>query len=373
MAAPGRTIRSHISPVFIGMLFLLGLMSFVVWNVGVYVHMIFPGIRLIIGILFIVLPLSLLCTAIATRKIHNRLLSFLYIIGALWFPLLIYLFMAAVVVSLLILISSFGIEIPVTLCAQILTIVSCGALVWGVINSYCIRITKYVVTSKELADRWGSKKIILFSDTHIGIVRGARFMKKVVQMIQNLSGDLVFLAGDVIDGPVFDYVKGLAPLGDISAPLIYTPGNHEGYNQEPEKFYPVIEALTQTLVDKKITLYDTQIIGLTYQHETDEETRERLYRSGYDQHTPSIVIMHDPTHSRVLENENVSLIVSGHTHKGQFFPATLFMKRLYKEFAYGINIKGKTTAITTSGVGTTLAPLRLGSNPEIVVISFKKE
>ena len=184
---------------------------------------------------------------------------------------------------------------------------------------------------------------------------------------------MVIIAGDIIDGPSFDYEKGLAPLKNMHAPdgVIYTPGNHEGYNRELEKFYPVVESLTTMLRDKIKIVHGTQIVGLDFAHESAEETKKHLEKIGFDQNMPSIVIMHDPTHTAALQEKNVSLVVSGHTHKGQFFPFTLIMKSLYKEFAYGKNVKGKTTSITTSGIGTMMSPIRIGSNPEIVVLSFK--
>jgi predicted MPP superfamily phosphohydrolase len=349
-------------------------MSIVILRVGEFAGLItassYPWV--IAGLAF--LPSVLLCTMLYTRKRYNRVVSALYTASTLWFPMLMYLFLGAVLLSIISLGTIYlGYAINLSLWAWIIICIIVLKLIYGVINARWMRITPYTINSPELATKWAGKRIILFSDVHLGIVNGARFMEKIVGIVNNLKPDLVIIAGDIIDGPVFDYAKGLAPLKDLHAPdgLIYAQGNHEGYNSEPEKFYPIVEQLTTTLIDRTIIINGVQITGLAYAHESKEETRKRLDMAGHDSKIPSIVILHDPTNTRALQQDGVSLIVSGHTHKGQFFPFTLFMKSMYKEFAYGKNVKGSTTSITTSGVGTTMPPVRLGSNPEIVVLTFK--
>jgi len=357
--------RGPLALVFV--LLIVAIMSYGVWHLGVYTGIITPAAGATVAILLVFLPLAMLFSMSLARKRNNPLVTLLYNISTIWFAAIIYLFIGAVLISL---VSVFNYT-SLYILSWIWVLAIALAIIGGAINAGCIRIKEYVVNSPELAPHWANKKIVLFSDVHIGIVRGRRFMEKVARMVEDLKADIVFLAGDVIDGPAFDYAKGLSPLKNITAQLIYTPGNHEGYNQEPEKFYPVIKSLTTSLIDAKTIINNTQIIGLDYRHESKEQTREHLHAVGFDPAMPSIVIMHDPTNAGVLEDEGVSLALSGHTHKGQFFPFTLFMRRLYKEFRYGENKKGKTTTITTSGVGTTATPIRIGSNPEIVVIKIK--
>jgi len=69
----------------------------------------------------------------------------------------------------------------------------------------------------------------------------------------------------------------------------------------------------------------------------------------------------------VAERAGISLQLSGHTHRGQFFPWTWITKRMYKKFAYGLQKFGAMLVYTSSGAarGT---PLRVCSHPEIVLI-----
>ncbi len=369
-----KRLLTFINPFILIAIGIVVVMSYTVWQVALLSGIVTTAFsHWFVGIL-IFFPLLLLSTMISASIRYRKVVSVLYTVSVIWFPALIYLFIGAVVIAIVSLISThFNVMVDLAILAWSIVGIIIAALVGGIMNAQYIRITKYDIESPELSKTWSGKRIAVFSDVHLGIVRSGHFMKKVVDIVNSINPDIAIIAGDVIDGPIFDYVKGLSPLKEIKTRqgLIYAQGNHEGYNSEPEKFYPVIESLTTTLINKTIMVDGVQIIGLGFARETLEETKEKLALAGYDPNLPSLVIMHDPTNSRALQDEQVSLILSGHTHMGQFFPFNLMMRPIYKEFAYGKNVKGKTTSITTSGVGTMMPPLRLCSIPEIVVLTFK--
>ncbi|MGH9679487.1 MAG: metallophosphoesterase, partial [Candidatus Acidiferrales bacterium] len=67
----------------------------------------------------------------------------------------------------------------------------------------------------------------------------------------------------------------------------------------------------------------------------------------------------------------ISLQLSGHTHRGQFFPFTLVVSRVYGQYAYGLNRFKDLLVYTSCGAGTWGPPMRLGTTPEIVLIHFE--
>jgi predicted MPP superfamily phosphohydrolase len=73
----------------------------------------------------------------------------------------------------------------------------------------------------------------------------------------------------------------------------------------------------------------------------------------------------------MAEEAGISLQLSGHTHRGQFFPFTRIVSRIYREYAYGLHRLGGLLVYTTSGAGTWGPPMRFGTNPEIVLIQFE--
>ena len=76
-------------------------------------------------------------------------------------------------------------------------------------------------------------------------------------------------------------------------------------------------------------------------------------------------------HPEIAEAAGISLQLSGHTHLGQFIPWSWMAQRIYRQFVYGLSRIGKMQVFTSSGAGTWGPPLRLGSNPEIVMLEFE--
>ena len=89
-----------------------------------------------------------------------------------------------------------------------------------------------------------------------------------------------------------------------------------------------------------------------------------------DRDRASILLLHAPDHPEIAEAAGYSLQLSGHTHLGQFIPWSWMARRIYRKFVYGLSRIGKMQVFTSSGAGTWGPPLRLGSNPEIVMLEF---
>jgi len=115
-----------------------------------------------------------------------------------------------------------------------------------------------------------------------------------------------------------------------------------------------------------------QIIGVPYRNASRKSHFASVLRSmGLDRERASILLTHAPDHPQVAEAAGISLQLSGHTHLGQFIPWSWMARRIYRQFVYGLSRIGKMQVFTSSGAGTWGPPLRLGSNPEIVVLEFE--
>jgi predicted MPP superfamily phosphohydrolase len=320
---------------------------------------------------FVICPLLILATmVVGNLAVRNRLNELLYTVSIFWIPILFYLLLGAACIGIASLLS-----LPPTV-LQILTAIIyikvILVLLYGTWNARSIRIKNYSVDAPLLKENWGDKKIVLISDVHLGMVLQKKWTEKIVRKINELSPDIVFIAGDLIDGPLVPYEKDLAPLGNLKSTygVFYTAGNHDEYNREQEKYYAALTKHVTVLNDEKIIVNNTQIIGLIYTDESHEETKNRLQKTGYEKNKPAIAMLHDPKNIPALVDMQVPLTLSGHTHGGQFFPLNLIVNRLYKKLARGHHQIGETAHITSVGVGTAGPPFRLGTEPEIVVITI---
>lgn len=89
-----------------------------------------------------------------------------------------------------------------------------------------------------------------------------------------------------------------------------------------------------------------------------------------DQNKPMIMMDHQPVEFDEASDSGIDLLLSGHTHKGQLFPANLITRWIFENH-YGHIMRGQLHSIVTSGFGTWGPHLRIGSRAEIVEINLK--
>jgi predicted MPP superfamily phosphohydrolase len=126
------------------------------------------------------------------------------------------------------------------------------------------------------------------------------------------------------------------------------------------------------LNNEKIIVDGLQIVGVHYRDAVPgPRFRSLLRQAALDRERASVLLVHEPRHLVIAEEEGISLQLSGHTHRGQFFPFTRIVDRIYKQYAYGLQRLGDLIVYTTCGTGTWGPPMRVGTNPEIVLIHFE--
>lgn len=332
------------------------------------------GLEIMLMVIGIVIPLIFLISMMYGYKHYSTLNAFINTISSLWLSFVFFVFLSSLIVFLMIMLNHyFNIGIPIKIISNILILSSIVLTFYGVWNSSHIEKMTYDIKASNLGSEWHGKKIILLSDLHIGNLRGENFIKRIVTMTNAENPDFVFIAGDLIEGSSFPYKEWLRDLEGIDGDtkIFYVEGNHEGYNLEYNLFKEGIPQNIENITDKKLILGETQLIGLHHEEtENPQATLSRLKSLDYDKNKPSIVLIHNPKNAIALSQENVSLILSGHTHNGQFLPFTWLIKFLYKDLAYSITKKENSTTIVSSGVGTSMIPLRLGTKSEIVIINM---
>lgn len=186
--------------------------------------------------------------------------------------------------------------------------------------------------------------------------------------------DAILIAGDLFDGTAIDARRAAEPLKGLKAPqgVYFVAGNHEQFGNDSKYLNAVAAAGVRVLNNEKVEVEGMQIIGVPYRNAFERSRFTSILRAiGLDRKRASILLTHAPDNLEVAETAGVSLQLSVHTHLGQFVPWSWIARRIYRQFVYGLSRIGQMQIFTSSEAATWGPPLRLGSNPEIVMLEFQ--
>lgn len=328
-----------------------------------------------IGLILGLLSVSFVSASVAAFRYTNPVLRGVYRVSAIWLGLLSFLFVAAVGSWVIYGVSSLaGVQINFHRMVTWMFGAAFLAGLAGVINAGWTRITRATVRLANLPESWRGRKAALISDLHLGHVRNGNFLRRMVAKVLEEGPDAIFIAGDLYDGTYIDAVRAAKPLSKLTAPhgVYFVAGNHEQFGDDSKYLQAVKAAGVRVLDNEKVEADGLQIVGVPYNYATRGENLASALKSVHlDRNRASVLLVHAPDHPEVAEAAGVSLQLSGHTHLGQFIPWSWFARRIYRQFVYGLSRIGKMQVFTSSGAGTWGPPLRLGSNPEIVVLQFE--
>lgn len=334
-----------------------------------------PGplwIKLAVGILSIsFVPASLLAF-----RYTNLFVRVFYRIAAVWVGLLSFLFIAVVCSWLAFAIARIaGLAIDFHRMVELLFGIAVISGVYGVVNASLARITHATVRLANLPDAWRGRKAALISDLHLGPVRNGSFLRRIIAKVLDEKPDAIFIAGDLYDGTAIDATTAARPLNQLTtAPrgVYFVAGNHEQFRDDSKYLNAIAAAGVRVLTNEKVEVDGLQIAGVPYRNAWQPRVFASVLKAiGLDRNRASILLTHAPDHPEIAEEAGFSLQLSGHTHLGQFVPWSWIARRIYRQFVYGLSRIGKMQVFTSSGAGTWGPPLRLGSNPEIVVLRFE--
>ena len=333
-----------------------------------------PGafwIKLVFGFLSV----SFVAASLLAFRYTNAVLRAFYRAAAVWLGLLSFLFVAAVSSWIIFGVAQLaGLDVNFHRTVEVLFGVAVVAGLYGVFNANWTRITRTTVRLANLPAAWRGRKAALISDVHLGHVRNGSFFRRMITKILKEEPDAIFIAGDLYDGTAIDAGRAAEPLNKLTAPhgVYFVAGNHEQFGDDSKYLNAITAAGVRVLSNEKVEVDGLQIIGVPYRNATQHgHLASVLEDVRLDRDRASILLTHAPDHPEIAEAAGVSLQLSGHTHVGQFIPWSWMARRIYRQFVYGLSRIGKMQVFTSSGAGTWGPPLRLGSNPEIVVLQFE--
>ncbi len=264
------------------------------------------------------------------------------------------------------------------------------ALYSGEVARHWIDETHHDIYLRNLPADFDGVRVVQISDIHLDEFTEPFFVRRVIEHVNRIAPDYVFITGDYVtagSAPRSYALQAATECGrllqTLRAPHRYASlGNHDvDVNAEA-----VTAALTAT---------DTPVLRNSYL--PLERGSSRVWLVGLDdpvagdpdpdlaipesiRHRPKepvIVLCHAPDYAdRLLRHEAgaaVDVMLSGHTHGGQVrlpFVGALALPYLGHKYVEGAFRLGHLQLYVNRGIGTVNLPFRLNCPPEITVITL---
>lgn len=273
------------------------------------------------------------------------------------------------------------------------------ALYAGEIERHWVEITHTEVRLADLPEAFDGVRVAQLSDIHMDSYTEPFFLRHVVNQINDLHPDLVFLTGDFVsEGPnSLKFAVGAAwqcanILTQLKCRQLYAIlGNHDVTVGSEE--------VTAALTANGILVLNNACLPI-------ERDGGRIWLAGLDDplvgnprpdraipasirniaHEPVVLMCHAPDYADVLLTEKpgqaVSLMLSGHTHGGQVrmpFVGPLTLPTMGKKYVEGwfrfVTRSSRPEGMqlyVNRGIGTVGVPFRFDCPPEITLITLRR-
>ena len=321
-------------------------------------------------LVFTAIVLASFLGTVGNRLLPVSMRSGIYLISSYWLVVMTYLILFFVMVDFVRLFYFPFAPGLVVIPAVIML------LLYGTWNARNIKISSYEINIAKRAGCLRQLHIAMLSDTHFGPINDNR-QKKIVDTINSLNPHIVLIPGDVIDDITLFHKRGIAAdLRNIKSKYgIYASlGNHDYFDKNLSQRVEILKEAGVTLLrDSSVQVAGSfYIVGREdrYHELTGGKGRKEpgdLLR-GIDPELPVIMLDHQPLELAAAGHAGVDLLLSGHTHRGQFFPFNLITARLF-EIDHGYLKKDGLHVIVSSGAATWGPPVRIGTSSEIVSIT----
>ena len=346
------------------------------------------AIRIPYLVLFLIVSLSYIGARVLERATVCVASEIFIWIGSFWFGFMLYLFLGALLWDIARLGNWIAGAVPpesalygrIRAGAALSTVaVATLIVITGYINTLNPHIRNIVIDIPKRANGRACLDIALATEIHLGTIISNSRVQRMIDMINAIRPDVVLLGGHIVDEdlkPVIEHNTGdlLDTIRSRYGTFAVT-GNHEyigGVNAACG--YLAKHGVTFLRDEARLIDGSFYLVGREDRSIGQFSGKRRLPLEAIidklDRKLPLIMMDHQPIHLSDAADNGIDLQLSGHTHHGQLWPASIVTRMIY-EVSYGFKKIGGTNVYVSGGYGTWGPPARVGIRPEIVHIKLR--
>lgn len=233
---------------------------------------------------------------------------------------------------------------------------------------------------RGLAPATGPLRVLLMSDLHVAAPdMPPQRLARIVAQMDRLHPDIVMIAGDFISDKTlatrhYSLDDAMRPLAGLHPRwgVLAVPGNHD----YPRNIQAVKAALARVgvrlLRNEAVKAGPLTVGGIGDLGQADADlpgTLAAMRAFG----PPYVLLSHEPDAFNELTSA-VPLMLAGHTHCGQIVPPLVgplvTSSSWGRRYVCGIVREHTSTLVVTGGLGTSDLPVRLGTHPDVWLITL---
>lgn len=222
-------------------------------------------------------------------------------------------------------------------------------------------------------------RLMLITDMHLGTTTNEATFQQIATCATEQNPDYIILGGDIFDESTSDELLEIAyqKFSQLANQykIYYVLGNHEYVRGEVETLVEWMEQIGVHVLMDEVEFVDQSfyLVGRKDRYNSIVSKKDRSalkeLMGQVNLEYPVILVDHQPVELESAKELGVDLVLSGHTHAGQFFPMSIFASFL-NERLYGLSKEQTFYTIVSSGIGVWGMAMRNASNSEIVIVDL---
>ncbi len=271
----------------------------------------------------------------------------------------------------------FPFIILLILCKRLHKIARIIFILLSIIFIYSRFIEPQLITVKTTQiNVWFESKIVLISDLHLWVYKSEKYLKRVVEKINNIPNvEYVFIAWDFTYNPkISELWRIFQPLENLNKPTYWVLWNHD-----VERPGPKLRWKLKTVLDKYWLHYlnnDTVELGnftlLGFWSNWNNEDDVTLL-DNYKESDNIIVLAHNPDTTSKYINNHADITLAWHTHGWQLRIPIIYKSVIPTKWNFDkwLTQEENTQLFITTWLGETAIPMRLFNPPVIEILELK--